>query len=324
VPGAATARTANDPCTVTAGPQQAGYGTSGWFGQVCSPRETIDGDATSYVGWDENAQGWGTAPQTCPNTGTADHWRIPGSTGGTYSTWEWDYWVKDGYWILWDSFGTQEAQYDSRGNVIAIAVPLVNWWPSDGIDARIFWSCEPVLPGSRTLAGRAASTSPDDSGSSPHQEGGDGPDSLSGDGRPNVLHGHGGADDLDGHGGDDHLLGAGGADDLSGGADNDYHHGAGGTDTVAGGAGDDDILGGSGGDIVRGGEDDDQLFDDQGTDSLTGGSGNDRFSTRDGDRDEVDCGRGADVAVADRKDVLADCEHVYRTRGEIPKNPPDL
>ena len=61
------------------------------------------------------------------------------------------------------------------------------------------------------------------------------------------------------------------------------------------------LDGKGGGDRLRGGP----LEDD-----LIGGKGRDRIDARDGERDQVDCGRGGDRVKADRRDRLAGCERV--------------
>lgn len=102
----------------------------------------------------------------------------------------------------------------------------------------------------------------------------------------------------------------------------DQAFGGRGDDTLDGARGDDTLLGGRGDDTMIGGRGSDELFDDQGRDDLDGGPGDDRFSTRDGNRDVVDCGPGEDVAIGDERDVFTDCEHVYRSADEDPAEPP--
>jgi Ca2+-binding RTX toxin-like protein len=81
----------------------------------------------------------------------------------------------------------------------------------------------------------------------------------------------------------DRLSSLGGADDLRGRA---------GHDCLFGAAGSDLLVGGSGGDY------------------LAAGSGADRVDARDGQRDNIACGSGWDVVVADRTDVIHGCETV--------------
>ena len=50
-----------------------------------------------------------------------------------------------------------------------------------------------------------------------------------------------------------------------------------------------------------------------GRDSISGNSGNDRITSRDSSRDRVNCGRGRDSVVADRRDIVSrNCERVRR------------
>ena len=93
-------------------------------------------------------------------------------------------------------------------------------------------------------------------------KGGDGDDSITGNGASNRLAGRGG---------DDLISGRGGSDRLAGGADSDVLNGGGGADRLGGGAGDDILVGGRGGDRLDGGS---------GGGSLTGGPGADTFVFR--------------------------------------------
>ena len=53
--------------------------------------------------------------------------------------------------------------------------------------------------------------------------------------------------------------------------------------------------------------------------ALWGENGNDRFHVRDGEVDNVDCGDGNDVVIADRFDVVAvNYERVFR-RDPVPR-----
>jgi len=105
----------------------------------------------------------------------------------------------------------------------------------------------------------------------------------------------GGNDVVDGAGGDDCILGGDGNDVLRGGA---------GADEIQGGAGADVIDGGAGNDIITGGP---------GRDTIAAGDGNDTVNVADGEVDVVDCGAGVDTVVADRTDVLRNCENVTRS-----------
>lgn len=73
-----------------------------------------------------------------------------------------------------------------------------------------------------------------------------------------------------------------------------------GGDRISGGPGRDRLFGGGGGDCIDGGP---------GRDQLSGGPGDDTIRSRDGVADVVDCGEGDDVAIADPKDTLRNCEH---------------
>lgn len=94
------------------------------------------------------------------------------------------------------------------------------------------------------------------------------------------------------------LNGNGGDDELQGGA---------GDDLVSGGAGKDSVAGGGGFDTVSGGP---------GQDALAGGNGDDTLLARDGARDTIECGAGADFVQADRIDVIeSDCDKIDRRVG---------
>ena len=81
-------------------------------------------------------------------------------------------------------------------------------------------------------------------------------------------------------------------------------------------------MGGTGNDQLRGGVGNDELVGEDGADTITlgggldvasGGSGNDRFTSRDGEVDEIDCGTGtADIVIADTLDIVTGCESVRR------------
>ena len=116
---------------------------------------------------------------------------------------------------------------------------------------------------------------------------------------PNVVHGGGLPSVLIGGGGDDKLYGGVDNDQIDGGPGNDITQGWGGADTVDGGLGTDDISGEGGSTITDG----------------TGGA--DVLIARDGILDTVSCGSGADRALIDQLDVVAEsgrdfCESVER------------
>jgi hypothetical protein len=129
--------------------------------------------------------------------------------------------------------------------------------------------------------------------------GGAGPDVLDGGGGDNVVQGAGGDDVLAGGSGDARVDGGAGADVLRGGAD----------DVLDGGPGPDVLDGGYGADTLRGGDGDDRVTGGPGVDLLDGGAGADVLhAERDLIRDALDCGDGADSAVADVGDTIIGCE----------------
>lgn len=115
--------------------------------------------------------------------------------------------------------------------------------------------------------------------------------------------------DLDGLWGNDRIDGGGGNDRVFGNSGNDRLFGGSGADRVEGYSGDDIVNGGGGKDVVYG--------DSDKCDSWSCQGGADSISVRDGETDRVACGVGADVVVADRRDVIARdgfmrCERVRR------------
>jgi Ca2+-binding RTX toxin-like protein len=160
-----------------------------------------------------------------------------------------------------------------------------------------------------------------------------GPDNLRGTRRGDLILALAGRDRADGRDGDDCLLmgpgddrskGGPGRDRIFGEEGDDRLKGESGDDRINGGSGDDRISGGRGDDRIRGGAGDDRLKGDSGDDVINGGIGRDRLSggggddllrSRDGFRDDVRCGRGFDIVIADRRDRVArDCELVFRRR----------
>lgn len=125
-----------------------------------------------------------------------------------------------------------------------------------------------------------------------------------------VFVGSAGPDNFEGNGGNDDIHGAGGNDDLYGGSDDDK---------VFGDAGDDKVQGASGSDSVDGGPGLDQIYGDIASCSLFCTFDADQLFARDGERDSVDCGGGADTAQVDQLDVVAFCTAVDR-QGTPPPN----
>ena len=113
-----------------------------------------------------------------------------------------------------------------------------------------------------------------------------------------LVRGGAGGDRLAGQGGDDLLLGGPGADDIRGDAGNDR---------LGSGSGDDRVDGGAGDDVF-----DEVKLGGNGSDRLRGGSGRDRIRTYGGTGDDVDCGRGPDFAILDRRDRARRCEAIHR------------
>jgi len=99
------------------------------------------------------------------------------------------------------------------------------------------------------------------------------------------------------------VLGGGGDDSLDGSARGETLVGFGAGDEVMGLGGDDALSGGGG---------DDELYGGSGHDALLGGAGDDFVEARDGGRDYVWCGPGADTASVDPVDRVArNCETLY-------------
>lgn len=127
-----------------------------------------------------------------------------------------------------------------------------------------------------------------------------------------TLFGLEGSDLLRGGDGGDCLWGGSGADVLDADGGDDGLWGGDGRDRLLGGAGNDRLRGGLKRDVMIGGDGDDQLLPGTGRDLVRGGLGNDVISARDGSRDVVQCGPGADRVTADRRDHLRGCEQVAR------------
>ena len=85
----------------------------------------------------------------------------------------------------------------------------------------------------------------------------------------------------------DHLRGTSAGDDIRGKARNDRIDGRGGADCIRGGNGADRLTGGDG------------------KDEVSGGKNGDHIVVNDGAKDAVECGKGRDKVVADRKDSPA-------------------
>jgi N-acetylglucosamine-6-sulfatase len=102
------------------------------------------------------------------------------------------------------------------------------------------------------------------------------------------------------------VLGTPAGDTICGRKAGELLAGRGGNDTVRGAAGHDRLVGEQGADQLLGGP---------GHDVLDGGPGDDILLARDGERDEVTCGKGLDLVYADKRDRIArSCERVHRFR----------
>jgi RTX calcium-binding nonapeptide repeat (4 copies) len=177
-------------------------------------------------------------------------------------------------------------------------------------------------------------------------DGGDGNDSLNG--AAVALVGADGDDRLNAGAGTDELLGGRGNDTLDGGPNADRISGEGGKDTVTyegrtnpvsvslndlpddgeidehdnvrpdievvvGGGRGDDLSGDADVNTVDGGRGEDLVDGQLDPDQLLGGDAPDIIRARDGVADEVvDCGDGGDLAIADDRDKVIDCETVDR------------
>lgn len=126
---------------------------------------------------------------------------------------------------------------------------------------------------------------------------------IEGTGANDVFTGSPGPDKFLGGGGNDEIHGAGGDDNLSG---------EGGDDRVFGEAGNDKVEGTNGADKVDGGPGLDQIYGDIAGCSVFCSFDPDEIFARDGERDTVDCGGGADTAHVDGLDIVAFCTVVDR------------
>jgi Ca2+-binding RTX toxin-like protein len=173
-------------------------------------------------------------------------------------------------------------------------------------------------------------------------DGGQGGDTIVGDGSANALNGAGGNDSLDGGAGADTLTGGDGVDlanfasrthdlkikldgesndgesgegddvdteNVTAGAGDDDLEGNAQNNALAGGAGDDDTRGGDGNDSMDGGSGENYEDGGDGADSFAGGTSGDVFRSRDGVADTLTCS-GDDFVVADGNDTVTGCARV--------------
>jgi uncharacterized repeat protein (TIGR01451 family) len=144
------------------------------------------------------------------------------------------------------------------------------------------------------------------------QRGGRDDDVLNGTVFGDTLFGLEGSDLLRGGEGGDCVWGGDGNDVVDGDGGDDGLWGGNGRERLVGGAGNDRLRGGLKRDVLIGGDGDDQLLPGTGRDLVRAGFGNDVISARDGSRDVIVCGPGADRVTADRRDRLRGCEQVAR------------
>ncbi|MEZ0285245.1 MAG: hypothetical protein ACAH79_08445, partial [Thermoleophilia bacterium] len=90
-------------------------------------------------------------------------------------------------------------------------------------------------------------------------------------------------------------------------------------EVILGGFGGDDLYGNVGDNTVEGGTGEDLIDGKRRPDRLLGGDASDLVMARDGLRDEVACGDGGDLVIADDKDEVIECETVDRpgSRGVV-------
>ncbi len=176
-------------------------------------------------------------------------------------------------------------------------------------------------------------------------DGGGGRDTLTGNAGNDVLDGGDDADSISAGAGNDTLQGGGGRDTLRPGTGADDVRGGEGFDVASysertqpvtitlddqpgdgeTGEGDnvradlEDLLGGAGNDVLTGSAADNVLAGGDGADRLEGATGIDTYAAgegddvvvaRDGNREQLDCGGGADRATGDLIDDLFECETV--------------
>ena len=140
--------------------------------------------------------------------------------------------------------------------------------------------------------------------------GGDGKDTISGQGGADTIDGGNGNDSIIGGDGDDVLIGEDGNDTISGDLGNDSisggNHqdnitGGDGNDTIDAGQSNDTVSGGNGDDFINGSDGADLITGDAGNDSILGGAGNDSLSGSDGN-DTLLGQAGADTVNGDLGD----------------------
>jgi Ca2+-binding RTX toxin-like protein len=159
-------------------------------------------------------------------------------------------------------------------------------------------------------------------------KGGAGNDDISGTSRRDLLLGRQGNDGLLGYEQKDCLFGQRGTDSIDGRRGNDWVRGGRGVDVLDGGTGDDLIQGGPGEDFsIQGFGGRDTIYGGFGSDhrrkvtgaggrvryvaAILGGSGRDRIVDARGQND-INCGKGIDSVVTNKRSHVQKCEHVRR------------
>jgi Ca2+-binding RTX toxin-like protein len=153
-------------------------------------------------------------------------------------------------------------------------------------------------------------------------------DDISGTSRRDLLLGGRGADGLLGYEQRDCLFGQRGVDNIDGRRGNDWIRGGKGVDVLDGGTGNDLLEGGPGEDFsIEGFGGRDLIYGGPGSDhrrkvtevghrvryvaAILGGSGRDRIVDTKGHND-IDCGKGIDTVVTNRRSHVEKCERVTR------------
>ena len=163
-------------------------------------------------------------------------------------------------------------------------------WVSD-----VFFDTIANPPGDDVLNGGDGNDSLYGEGGNDLLKGGDGDDYADGGDGNDTLQGSHGQDTLIGGDGDDLLQGGNDSDSLIGGSGSDTINGGGSSDFLDGGIGADSLNGGYGADTLLGGDGNDTLQGANGADSMSGGTGNDTLMVAQGDT--VEGGDGDDMFV---------------------------
>lgn len=135
--------------------------------------------------------------------------------------------------------------------------------------------------------------------------GGEGHDTITGNGLANFLYGGLGNDTIFGGAGNDQIFGEGGDNTLGGDAGDDILYGYTGNDVISGGLGNDKISGWIGNDILSGNDGGDTFYGDAGNDTISGDNGDDFIYAGD-DNDTAYGGAGRDYLFGDTgNDILS-------------------